>query len=173
LVEDLLRAWNARDLDRFTSLLTEDIYWHDLGMIHPPAIGRTAVRQFSESVLYAFPDFRYELRGPLCIAEDGSAALVPWTISATNLGIIEPPGLAPTHRTVTFSGLDYLVFRDGLVSRIETRFDPAEAVEQMLGLQLRPTPGSFREKCFVFFQRVWASWLRRKAARRPSKDRTG
>ena len=74
LVEDLLRAWNARDLDRFTNLLTEDVCWHDLGMLHPPAVGRAAVRQFSESVLRAFPDFRYEIRAPLCIANSGSSA---------------------------------------------------------------------------------------------------
>ena len=165
LVEDLLRAWNARDLDRFTNLLTEDVCWHDLGMLHPPAVGRAAVRQFSESVLRAFPDFSYEIRAPLCIAEDGGGAVVPWTISATNLGALEPPGFAPTNRKVTFSGFDYIVFRDGLVARIETRFDPSEVVDQMLGFKVRPEPGSFRERWLVLLQRPWAAWLRRKATK--------
>ena len=40
IVTAVLDAWNARDLERFTALLTEDVYWHDLGMLHPPALGR-------------------------------------------------------------------------------------------------------------------------------------
>jgi hypothetical protein len=42
-VSAMLEAWNARDLDRFVAFFTEDAYWHDLGMPHPPAIGRAAV----------------------------------------------------------------------------------------------------------------------------------
>jgi steroid delta-isomerase-like uncharacterized protein len=160
IVDAVLDAWNARDLDRFTALLTEDVYWHDLGMPHPPAVGRDAVRRFSETVLRAFPDFRYEIRHPICVAQDGSRCVVPWTIVATNSGPLDPPGMAPTGRKVRFSGFDYMEFRDGLVARIETRFDPAEAIEQLLGLRLRPPPGSLRERCLVWVQRGLAAWVR-------------
>ncbi|MDO8545396.1 MAG: nuclear transport factor 2 family protein [Opitutaceae bacterium] len=162
LVEAVLRAWNARDLDAFTALLTPDVYWHDLGMPSPPAVGREAVRRFSESILRAFPDFRYEIRHPICIAEDGSCCVIPWTITATNTGPLNPPGFAPTGRRVHFHGLDYFKFRDNLVAHIETRFDPAEPVEQMFGLRVRPLPGSLKERCFVWFQRAQAAWIRRR-----------
>ena len=33
IVQALLEAWNARDLDRFVAMLTEDVEWHDLGML--------------------------------------------------------------------------------------------------------------------------------------------
>lgn len=164
LVRKLLDAWNARDLDAFTALLTPDVYWHDLGMPHPPAVGHDAVRRFAHSVLRAFPDFRYEFRGPLCVAEDGSSCLLPWTITATHTGPFDPPGLAPTNRRVRFSGLDYFTFRDGLVSRLETRFDPAEPIEQLLGIQLRPPAGSLRERLLVRAQRARAAMLRRRGA---------
>ena len=160
----LLAAWNARDLDRFLALLAPDVCWHDLGMPHPPAIGRDAVRQFSESVLRAFPDFTFVLRGPLCVADDGTSCVVPWTITATHSAVLDPPGFAPTGRRLQFSGLDYITLRDGLVTRIETRFDPAEPIEQLLGFQLRPPPRSWRERCFVWLQRAYAAWLRRRAA---------
>ena len=111
VADNLLAAWNARDLAKFTSLLTENVYWHDLGMPHPPAVGRAAVRPFSESILRAFPDFRYEIRAPMCIAEDGSAAVIPWTITATNTGVLEPPGFAATGRRVCMSGLGATVDR--------------------------------------------------------------
>jgi len=164
VVHKLLAAWNARDLPGFTTLLTPDIYWHDLGMPHPPAAGRDAVRRFSDSILRAFPDFQYEFRGPLCVAEDGTTCVLPWTISATLTGTFDPPGLAPTGRRVRFSGLDYFTLRDGLVARIETRFDPTEPIEQLFGWHLRPTAGSWTERCFVWIQRARAAWLRRKPA---------
>lgn len=170
-VHALLDAWNVRDLDAFTALLTPDVYWHDLGMPSPPAVGRDAVRSFSESVLRAFPDFRYELRAPICFAEDGQSCVVPWTISATNLGPLDPPGFAPVCGTVRFDGLDYLEFRDGLVSRIETRFDPADPIEQLFGVRVRPVRGSVMERCLVWVQRAYAIWLRRRhqgRAPRPS-----
>ncbi len=67
----LLDAWNARDLAAFGALLASDVYWHDLGMPHPPAIGREAAVRFVESALTAFPDFTHEIRGPICVSEDG------------------------------------------------------------------------------------------------------
>jgi steroid delta-isomerase-like uncharacterized protein len=165
IVTAVLDAWNERDLDRFTALLTEDVYWHDLGMLHPPAVGRDAVLRFSEIVLRAFPDFSYEIRHPICVAEDGSRCVVPWTITATNAGPMDPPGLAPTGRRVRFSGLDYMEFRDGLVARIETRFDPAEVLEQLLGFGVRPPAGSWKEGCLVWVQRLVAAWVRRRGRR--------
>ncbi len=164
-INGILAAWNARDLDGFLSFLAPDIYWHDLGMPSPPAIGQAAVRRFSETVLQAFPDFRFELRAPICIAEDGNSCVLPWTIRGTNSGPFDPPGFAPTGGAVHFSGFDYLVFRDGLVARIETRFDPADVVEQMLGVRLRPAPGSLLERCLVRFQRIGAAILRRRNRR--------
>jgi hypothetical protein len=162
-VDDLLAAWNARDLDGFVAQLAPDVYWHDLGMPHPPAVGRHAVRAFSESVLRAFPDFRYELRGPICVAEDGRSCVVPFIITATQSAPLTPPGFAPTHRLVRIEGLDYLQFDESYVTRIETRFDILDTLEQLLGLSLRPAPGSFRERIAVRIQRVVA-WARRKRA---------
>ena len=167
-VRALLGAWDARDLDGFTALLTEDVQWHDLGMLHPPAVGRAAVRQFVETILRAFPDFQCTLRAPICTAEDGASCVVPWTISATNSGPMEPPGLAPTGRRVRFEGLDYVQLRDGLIARIETRFDPAEPIEQMLGVRLRPAAATWSERAFVLVQRLLAAWVRARDRRTPS-----
>jgi predicted ester cyclase len=166
IVNAVLDAWNARDLDRFTALLTEDVYWHDLGMLHPPAVGREAVRRFSESVLRAFPDFHYQIRHPICVAEGGTRCVVPWTITATNTGPLEPPGLAPTGRRVSFSGFDFMELRGPLVAHIETRFDVADVAEQLTGLRLRPRAGSWVERCLVLAQRCVAAWARRRGAGR-------
>ncbi len=163
-VAALLAAWNAGDLARFTSFLTEDVYWHDLGMLHPPVVGREAVRAFSDTVLRAFPDFHFELRRSICVAADGSCCVVPWTISATNSGPYDPPGFAPTGRPLRFDGMDFIEFRDGLVARIETRFDLIDVMEQMLGMSLRPVAGSWWEKILIGVQRLMAAWARRRSS---------
>jgi steroid delta-isomerase-like uncharacterized protein len=172
IVNALLDAWNARDLDRFTALLTEDVYWHDLGMFHPPAEGREAVRRFCETVLRAFPDFRLDIRHQICVAEDGTRFVIPWTITATNTGPLEPPGMAPTGRKVSFSGFDYVEIRDQKVARIETRFDLVETAEQLMGLRLRPRAGSWTERCLVLAQRCLAAWVRRRNRATPQLRRT-
>ena len=44
IVRDVLDAWNARDLPRMLSFMTDDVEWYDMGMPHPPARGRDAVQ---------------------------------------------------------------------------------------------------------------------------------
>ena len=159
-VHALLDAWNARDLDAFVALMTDDVYWHDLGMPNPPALGRPAVRAFAESALRAFPDFQYVIRAPICVAADCGSCLVPFTLSATHTVALDPPGFAPVNRTVHFDGLDYITFRGDLIARIETRVDLAEPIEQLTGVVLRPPRGSWRERGLVTLQRVLAWWIR-------------
>ncbi len=77
VVGGMVEAWNDRDLDGYVSQLTEDVVWNDPAMVEP-AEGREAVRAFSETVLRAFPDFRYTIRPPICVADDGSRCAVPW-----------------------------------------------------------------------------------------------
>ena len=91
LVERMAAAWNGGDLESFVSYLTEDVVWDDPAM-SAPAVGCEAVKAFGESVLRAFPDIRYAVRQPICTAPDGSRCAVPWTITATNLARLTPPG---------------------------------------------------------------------------------
>ena len=158
----LLDAWNSRDLDRFVEMLTDDIEWFDMGMVHPPARGRLAVRAFSESVLTAFPDFTYVIEHPICISPDGGRCIVVWKITATHTRVLKPPGFAPTHRRASFQGVDILEFREGQISRILTLFDVIAAAEQLTGMALRFPAGSFREHIAVFLQRIVAFFSRRR-----------
>ena len=156
----LLDAWNARDLDGFVGLLAEDVEWYDPAMPQPPARGRAAVREFSETVLEAFPDFHYEVDGPICEAPDGSRCAILWRISATHQRSLRPLGYAPTGLRASLEGVDVLDIRDGQITRIRTAFDPILAAEQLLGMRLRPTPGTFRATFAVAVQRFLA-WIAR------------
>lgn len=158
-VESLTEAWNSRDLDRVLSYLTEDVVWDDPAM-QAPAEGHAAVRAFCQTLLKAFPDFHYAIRHPICIAADGSRCAVPWKITATNLGVMNPPGFAATGRSVDFEGVDLFEFRGDLACRIDTLFNPLIPAEQLLAARLRPAPGSMREGLAVWSQRIRAAWVR-------------
>lgn len=160
-VERMAAAWNDRDSDGYLSLLTDDVVWDDPAM-QAPAVGRDAVRSFSETVLRAFPDFHYAIRPPICVAPDGSRCAVPWKITATHLEPMDPPGFGPTGRRVEFEGVDLMEFRGDQVSRIDTLFNMWPPAEQLLGMRLKPEPGSWRERMVVALQRVRAAWLRSK-----------
>lgn len=161
----LLDAWNGRDLSRYVGLMTEDVEWYDPAMPQPPARGRAAVRAFSESVLRAFPDFRYEVLGSLCVSADGTQCAVHWRITATHTAPLSPPGYAPTGRTMLQEGIDLLEFRGSQVTRILTCFDVIAAAEQLTGIALRGAPGSVRERLMVFGQGLVAVWARRQDRR--------
>lgn len=161
LAEQLLEAWNARDVARLVELLAEDVEWYDPAMSRPPARGRSEVRAFAEAVLRAFPDFRYQVLEPVCESKDGSHCAVPWRITATHTAALIPPGFAPTNRQLNVEGIDLIEARDGKVTRILTCFDPIFAAEQLLNLRLRPVPGSLRERLMVGLQRFAAARARR------------
>jgi len=160
IAQKLLTAWNKRNLEAFMALLGEDVEWYDPAMPDPPCRGRNKVKAFAEAVLAAFPDFEYKIQPPVCAAEDGSRCAIVWRISATHLHSLRPLGYAPTRRKASFEGVDVLDIRDGKVSRILTAFDLTPAAEQLLGLSLRPVPGTLRAKIAVAGQRLFARFRR-------------
>lgn len=162
LAKRMIDAWNARDLDRFVAPLAEDAEWYDMGMAEPPARGRAAVREFAQAALEAFPDFRYDIEEPICTSPDGSRCAIVWRITATHERAMRPLGLSPTGRRASFEGVDVLDIRDGQVTRIRTLFDPLPVAEQLLGLPIRPVPGTWRATFFVAAQRLVAWIVRRR-----------
>jgi predicted ester cyclase len=159
LVDNLVHAWNDRDLDRLIGYMDESVVWDDPAMVYGPAKGRDAVRAFSESVIRAFPDFSYRVREPICIAHSGDRAAIPWEIMATHTGRFDPPGFAPTGQRVKMVGVDLLELRDTKVVRIDTFFNSMAAAEQVLRLRF-PRRG-LGKALAVGLQRWRAFWLRR------------
>jgi ketosteroid isomerase-like protein len=160
VVQRLLASWGRRDLEDFLDCLTEDVEWYDPAMPNPPARGRRAVKEFAEAVLRAFPDFTYEVLPPMCFAADGTRCAVKWRISGSHVRSLEPLGYAPTGRRVEIEGVDVLDLEGELVKRILTAFDPLPAAEQLLGVRLRPMPGTWRAWLAVRAQRTLALLMR-------------
>lgn len=160
LINDLLSAWNERDIDRLLTMLSPDVEWYDLGMLRPPARGHEEVRTFAYSTLTAFPDFHYDIQGPICFAPDSSRCTVVWRITATHTGVLDPPGFYPTNRRVSFNGVDVLEFCGQKVCRITTLFDLVSVAEQLIGFSFRPPRNTIRERLTVWVQRILAFIVR-------------
>jgi hypothetical protein len=159
LVDDLVRAWNERDLDRFIGFLDDSVVWSDPAMLYGPVKGHYGVRKFCEALLRAFPDFTYRIREPICVSLLGERCVIPWEITATHSGYFDPPGFTPTNQTLTIQGVDVLELAKGKVIRIDTLFNLLPALEQVIALKPFPKQG-LKKKLIVFMQRCRAYWLR-------------
>jgi hypothetical protein len=100
-----LAAWNAHDAEALSALCTEDVEFFD------PAIqtvrGRPAVADWVRKCVRAFPDYRFEEPEPPYPSRDRQKAIAPWRMLATNTGPLDPPGFAPTGRSVVIEGVDH------------------------------------------------------------------
>lgn len=147
-----LDAWNSHDPDRVAACAAEDVVWEDPALPEP-ARGRDEVAAFVHMSVAAFPDYRFSDTGAPAISEDGLVAYVPWRMTGTNTGPIEPPGFAPTGRSFALEGVDLWQFRGGLIWRYRAAYDFTGFALQ---LGLMPARGGFAEKAMVRAQRLRA-----------------
>ena len=127
-----LDAWNSHDADRLLALMTEDIVYDDSAW--PTTMhGHGDVREFLRHTWTACPDMRFEVKDGPFLHPTKPSATSTWTGFATHTGRIDPPGIAPTGKHVTFEGFDLHEYRDGKVSRLWICFDMA-AIARDLGV---------------------------------------
>jgi hypothetical protein len=79
----------------------------------------------------------------------------------TMTGPIEPPGFAPTGRTMEVEGVDVWRMRDGRIARSRAYYDLDDLARQ---LGIAPARGSAGEKAVAALQRLQARIMRRRAA---------
>jgi steroid delta-isomerase-like uncharacterized protein len=149
-------AWNRHDGDALAQLVTEDVEFFDpaIGTVH----GRPPVAEWVRQCDRAFPDFSFEEPEPGYISPSGTKAIVPWVMRGTNSGAIDPPGFAPTGRSIVLEGVDHWTFRDGLVCRYRADYDSLGLMRQ---LGIVAPPGSRGEKAMVMLQRAGARFSRK------------
>ena len=151
--ERYLAAWNSHDPAEVAACATEDVVWISPAL-REPAQGRAGVAALVASTATAFPDYEFTAPAPWAIADDGLTVYVPWRMTATNTGPFEPPGYAPTGRSVDLNGIDVWRFRGGLIWRYEAVYNYSVIARQ---LGLTPPRGGRLEALAVRAQRVFAS----------------
>jgi steroid delta-isomerase-like uncharacterized protein len=145
-----MAAWNSHEPAQVLELMTEDIVYDDSAW--PTTMrGHGDVRAFLDYTWRALPDLRFEtLDGPY-IAPGRASAAFYWKGSATNTGPIDPPGFAPTGKSIEFEGADFQNYRDGRVCRVRVVFDMMDVARQLGTL---PKAGSRVEKAGAAAQRL-------------------
>ena len=156
-VDRYLAAWNARDPDALSQLITDDVVWADPALAEP-ARGIPAVQEFMRASTRAFPDLRFGEPDPPVLAGTGDAVLWAWHMEGTHRGAIDPPGFAPTGRTMRIEGIDQWTMRDGQIARYRAFYDMNDLARQ---LGIAPPAGSRAEQAMVALQRLRARLARR------------
>lgn len=156
LVTSYLDAWNSFDAGRIAPLITDDIVWTDPAMPQP-ARGVAAVQAFMRDSWQAFPDLRFTEPDPAHVAVDGDTVFWSWRMTGTMRGPLDPPGFAPTNRTMDVEGVDVWELRDGRIAIYRAHYD-MNGVARQLGIA--PEPGSRAERGVAAMQRLQARFMR-------------
>jgi steroid delta-isomerase-like uncharacterized protein len=150
-VERYLAAWNSRSAAPFGELVTDDVIWDDPALAQP-ARGRSSFEGFLAASWRAFPDLAFDM-GAGFLAVEGDRAAFSWRMFGTNTGPLDPPGFAPTGRSIDVHGMDLVRMVDGRIADYRAFYDMQGLVRQ---LGLVPPPGSRAERALVSVQRVGA-----------------
>jgi steroid delta-isomerase-like uncharacterized protein len=148
--ERYLAAWSSGDPEAVAACAHPDVVWVDPALTEP-AVGRAAVEEFARLGFAAFPDLAFTEVGDPALTDDSRAAYVPWLMTGTNTGPIDPPGVPPTGRRIEVSGVDSWQFRDGLIWRYEAIYDFSVMARQ---LGLLPPRGGLAERAIVGARRL-------------------
>jgi steroid delta-isomerase-like uncharacterized protein len=156
-IERYIAAWNGFDADAIAQLITEDVIWADPALAEP-ARGVAAVQEFMRTSALAFPDLRLSEPDPPVLAVAGDLVLWGWRMEGTHQGVIDPPGFAPTGRSMRVEGVDRWIMREGRICDYGAFYDMNEVARQ---LGIAPAPGSRAERAAVALQRLQARFSRR------------
>ena len=148
----MLAVWNSHDATDLPDLVTADVVWIDPALAGP-AHGVAGVGRFMEDSWRAVPDLRFEVTGSRCFADDAPVLMVPWRMTGTHLGPVDPPGCAPTGRRIDVEGVDVDTFRGERAAHHRACCDNL-AVARQRGIL--PAPGSRGEHLLAAAQRARA-----------------
>jgi steroid delta-isomerase-like uncharacterized protein len=135
-------AWDSHDVDRVLAHMTDDIVYEDSAWPRQMR-GHADVREFLEYVWTGMPDAHFEaIDGPYLHTDEPKVSFY-WRGTGTNTGRTDPPGLAPTGKSIEFYGADFHEYRDGKVARLRIVFDMADLMRKYGVL---PAAGSREER---------------------------
>ena len=125
LVEEMIAAVNARDLDRYLQCI-DATYVGESELAPGPVLGPGGARQMLDMLLKAFPDLRIEVEQMLA---SGNCVVTRARLAGTHKG--NYAGVAPTNKSVTWRGCNVIEIRNGKAVRGRIYGDNASLLQQI------------------------------------------
>jgi steroid delta-isomerase-like uncharacterized protein len=119
LVQDLVAAWNAHDLERAAAFYSLDFEGSDVAQPAPQR-GPAGIRQTMALYFQAFPDLHFVAES--IIVQDDQAVLV-WTAYGKHQGKVM--NIPPTGRSIKVKGTSLLTISEGKIRRASYIWDVA------------------------------------------------
>ena len=122
LLDRMMRAAEAGDGDAFGACFTEDAVYHDY--VYGPHAGRADIGRMLVELFRrdAGPDYRWEMRDPVCTGDIGYA----WSLSSFTSTVPEFAG-----RRVVIDGISRFRLRDGLIAEYFESVNGCVAMAQL------------------------------------------
>src|ERR1700738_4390381 len=127
IVEHAFEAMTAQDIDRLVALVTPDCDWVDAGM---QIQGPDQLRAYMQAFYTAFPDFRLAIRHSV---ESGDTVAAETRFTGTHTGPLRLPSgeVAPTGKSMSLEGCDYIKVEGGKIKSWHTYLDMATFMSQL------------------------------------------
>jgi steroid delta-isomerase-like uncharacterized protein len=130
-IDELLTAWNARDIAALTAHFTEDMLWSDPGTPEP-LMGRKAIAAHLADWFTMLPDFHLdEEEFQVFTDAKNSRAITTWCSTGTNKGGSKETGMPASGKHVTLRGATRVHFREDKVCEYEFHFDMLGFLQQV------------------------------------------
>ena len=130
LVEQMIAALNARDLDRYAQKI-DTSYIGESETVAGPVRGPEGARQALNMLFTAFPDLNIQVEQ---ILASGDHVVARARLTGTHKG--NYAGVAPTNRSVTWHGCNVVEIRNGKVVGSRVYADNASVFQQLGVLSL-------------------------------------
>ncbi|HET7079206.1 MAG TPA: ester cyclase [Chloroflexia bacterium] len=125
VVNDLLDAWNAHDVERALRFYSPEFDGEDVG-IAQPLRGEAGVRHFIQHYLDAFPGLHITQEAALV---NGDQVAVSWTAQGYHQGPLM--NIPATGHVVTVRGMSFLTLHDNKIRKLVNVWDVAGMLREL------------------------------------------
>jgi steroid delta-isomerase-like uncharacterized protein len=128
VVEHEFEAMTAQDIDRLVALVTPDCDWVDAGT---RIQGPDQLRVYMQAFCTAFPYFRLAIQHSV---ESGDTVAAETRFTGTHTGPLRLPSgeVAPTGKSMSLEGCDYIEVQGGKIKSWHTYANMAAFMAQLL-----------------------------------------
>jgi len=125
VLEELVNAWTAHDIEKILSLCTDDCVYEDvtMGAVNR---GKAELKGFLRAIFGAIPDFEMKVISGFTA---GTWAGAEWSMAGTHKGDL--PGLPATGKKFSVRGSSICELRDGKIKRNSDYWDMVTLLKQI------------------------------------------